>query len=371
MNAAADSAPQAAGDSLTLRLLERGLVPDALVRLGIRRLLRRRLREQDAGSPAARQARLLALVGELRLSPIAINTADANAQHYELPAEFFALVLGAHLKYSCGYYALGDARAAADIDGGTSLETAERAMLELTCQRARLADGERILELGCGWGSLTLYMAERYPRSRIVAVSNSQSQRRMIEARACARGLANVEVLTCDANVLAFPPGTAFDRVVSVEMFEHMRNYERLLSRIAGWLAPGGTLFVHIFAHRRFAYPFEVKDADDWMARWFFSGGLMPSVGLLGHFQRDLGLIDEWQVDGRHYERTSNDWLANMDRNREAIRPLLAATYGAGEARRWWVRWRVFFMACAELFGFADGTEWLVSHYLFAKPAAD
>ena len=370
MSAAAVPAAADVGASLKLRLLETGLVPDALVRLGIRRLLRERLRAEDQGSPEARQAHLMRLVEELKASPIAIYTAEANAQHYELPSEFFELVLGRHLKYSCAYYALGDTRAAGAVPGGTSLEAAEAAMLDLTCRRAGLADGERILELGCGWGSLTLYMAERFPNASIVAVSNSHAQRRAIEAHARARGLGNVEVLTCDANVLAFADGRVFDRVVSVEMFEHMRNYERLLARIAGWLRPGGTLFVHIFTHRQFAYPFEVKDADDWMARWFFTGGLMPSDGLLAYFQRDLGLVGHWQVDGRHYERTSNDWLANMDRNAAAIRPILAATYGPGEVTRWWVRWRVFFMACAELFGFAGGSEWLVSHYLFAKPGA-
>jgi len=371
MSAVDAGAPAAAGPfDLALGLLERDRLPDVLIRAGIRRLLRQRLRREDAGSPEAQAARHAALVAFLKASPIAINTADANAQHYELPGEFFEAVLGPRLKYSCGYYELGDARASGAIAGGATLAGAEAAMLELTCRRARLADGERILELGCGWGSLTLYMAERYPAARIVAVSNSHGQRLAIEARARARGLANVEVLTCDANHLEFAAPGKFDRVVSVEMFEHMRNYERLLGRIASWLRPGGTLFVHLFAHREYAYPFEVESADDWMARWFFTGGLMPSVGLLGAFQRDLRLTEQWQVDGRHYERTANDWLANMDRARDALRPVLAATYGPGEVTRWWVRWRVFFMACAELFGFAGGREWLVAHYLLEKPPA-
>ena len=363
-------APTAGGTSLALRVLEAGLVPDALIRAGIRRELRARLRDERIGGSEAKALRHARLVADLRSSPIAIETLAANEQHYELPSAFFDAVLGPHAKYSCAYYALANPGAAAEIAGGATLGEAEEAMLELTCRRARLKDGERILELGCGWGSLSLYMAARFPKARIVAVSNSSSQRRTIEARARARGLANLEVLTCDANVLAFPPGTAFDRVVSVEMFEHMRNYQRLLGRIAGWLAPHGTLFVHIFAHRELAYPFEVRSDADWMARWFFTGGLMPSVGLLRHFQADLKLAEEWQVDGRHYERTANDWLANMDRNAEVIRPLLAGTYGAAEARRWWIRWRVFFMACAELFGYAGGNEWLVAHYLFEKPAA-
>ena len=362
--------PAAGASSLALRALETGLVPDALIRAGIRRELRARLADERSGGSAAVAARHAALVANLRSSPIAIETAAANEQHYELPSAFFDAVLGPHRKYSCAYYALANPAAAGGIAGGATLGEAEEAMLELTCQRARLRDGERILELGCGWGSLSLYMAARFPNARIVAVSNSASQRRTIEARARARGLANLEVITCDANVLAFRAGTAFDRVVSVEMFEHMRNYQRLLGRIGGWLKPHGTLFVHIFAHRELAYPFEVRSEADWMARWFFTGGLMPSVGLLRHFQADLTLAEEWQVDGRHYQRTANDWLGNMDRNAAVIRPLLAETYGATEAKRWWIRWRVFFMACAELFGYAGGSEWRVAHYLFEKPAA-
>ncbi|MBI3652910.1 MAG: class I SAM-dependent methyltransferase [Acidobacteria bacterium] len=348
-----EAQPQAA--TVVERLLERNLVPDRLIRLIIRRICAARLREQQVGGAAQQALRKHQFIAELQHSPIAIHTQDANAQHYEVPAEFFHAVLGKRLKYSCGYWP----------DGVQTLDESEAAMLELYCQRAQLEDGQEVLELGCGWGSLSLYLAERFPQSRIVGVSNSRTQKAFIEAQAKHSGLSNLEIRTADMN--DFDAAAQFDRIVSIEMFEHMRNYETLLSRIASWLKPDALLFVHIFTHKQFAYPYEVRDASDWMAKYFFTGGIMPSDDLLGEFQQDLKLIEHWQVDGTHYQKTSEAWLTRMDDQREKILELFAQTYGEAQKRRWLVRWRLFFMACAELFGYQGGSQWLVSHYLFKK----
>jgi len=343
---------------LSMSLVEKGLLPDAVIRHGIRRLLAQRLVEEDKGDPEAQQAHFMKLVEQLRQSPVAIETAAANEQHYEVPAEFYQHVLGKHLKYSSCYFK----------PGVTSLDEAEAEMLRITTERAQLKNGERILELGCGWGSLSLYMAAMYPDAQITGVSNSHSQREFIMAQAKSRGLSNLNIITCDANVLSFPDGTQFDRVVSVEMFEHMRNYQTLLRRISTWLKPAGTLFVHIFTHKEYAYPFEVRDDSDWMAKYFFTGGIMPSDDLLLYFQDDVKLRNHWQVNGQHYQKTAEGWLSNMDAHREQIMPVFVKTYGASQALKWWNYWRVFFMSCAELWGYNQGHEWLVSHYLFEKP---
>jgi cyclopropane-fatty-acyl-phospholipid synthase len=331
-------------------LIDRGMVPDSMLRAGIRKLCAQRLRDERLAQ------RKPALVEQMKQGPIALSVEAANEQHYEVPARFFELVLGPHRKYSSTYWP-------PDV---TSLEAAEERTLELTAKRALLQDGEQILELGCGWGSLSLYMAKHFPNSKIVGVSNSHSQKRFIDGQAQARGLKNLEIVTADMN--AFEPREKdFDRIVSVEMFEHMRNWKLLLERLASWTAPQATMFIHVFSHKELPYPFEVRDSSDWMAQYFFTGGIMPSDDLLFEFQDNWRVAEHWKLSGDHYQRTSEAWVQRLDANREEILKEFTAVYGDGEERKWLERWRIFFLACAELFGYAGGSEWMVSHYRLDK----
>ena len=338
-----------------IKLAESGLVPDWMCRRGIRNLIGRRLKEEDRGSDSDNAAKLTSFVEALKESPLALQPEKPNEQHYELPPEFFKLVLGSHLKYSCCYWP----------EGTGSLDQAEEAALRITCQRSQLEDGQEILELGCGWGSLSLWMADQYPASRILAMSNSHLQKEFIEGEAARRGLSNLEVITSDIN--QFQTTQTFDRVVSVEMFEHARNYQLLLARIASWLRPNGKLFVHVFSHRQFAYPFETEGADNWMGRFFFTGGVMPSDDLLPRFQDDLKLEEQWRLNGSHYARTARSWLDKLDQNEELVLAVLAQAYGEENAKTWLARWRLFFMSCEELFAYRQGKEWGVSHYRFVN----
>ena len=336
-----------------IKAIERGWVPDSWTRRAVRRLCRKRLTEsaRDCANGVMESSR-----EQLRTGPIACVPEVANQQHYEVPAAFFQRVLGPNLKYSCCYFS----------NAGTTLADAEQEALRQTCQRAEIADGQRILELGCGWGSLSLWMASKFPNSQIVAVSNSSSQRQFIERQRTVRGLKNLQIVTDDMNDFV-PDSPAFDRVVSVEMFEHMWNYERLLARIAEWLGPDGKLFVHIFCHAKFAYPFLTDGATNWMGQHFFSGGIMPSQNMFEHFRRDLLVEQQFHWNGGHYRQTLEQWLVNMDDQRDEIMTIFTKVYGEREAIVWFNRWRMFFIACAELFGFRDGDEWFVSHYLLRR----
>ncbi len=333
-----------------IELVERGLIPDPLTRVGIRRLLQQRLRNEAAEKAQDQPDRRQRFLDSLPTSSIAVNTEDANEQHYEVPAAFFEKMLGPNLKYSSGLWP----------KGVVTLEASEEAMLRLTCERAQIEDSMEILELGCGWGSLSIWVARNYPRSRVTAVSNSKPQAEFIRGRCRELGIGNLVVVTADMN--AFEPQGRFDRVLSVEMFEHMRNWPELYRRIASWLNRDGKMLMHVFCHRSLAYPYVSAGPSDWMAEHFFSGGMMPSDDMPYLFQDDLVVDDHWRINGVHYSRTLEAWLTTMDGRHDQIISLFREVYG-NEANRWYQRWRVFFLACSELFSFNDGNEWWVSHY--------
>jgi cyclopropane-fatty-acyl-phospholipid synthase len=339
----------------SIEMAERGLIPDALIRKGIRGLNRKRLQMEDLGDAEKQRQALDKFVEEMRISPIAEQVHKPKEQHYELPPAFFEMVLGKWMKYSSCYWP----------EGVSTLDSAEEAMLALSCDRAELEDGMEILELGSGWGSLARWIAEKYPNSRVTTVSNSAPQGECINAACAASERANVEVICADMN--DFDTDRTFHRVVSVEMFEHMRNWEKLLARISAWLKPGGKFFLHIFTHKKFGYVFEEEGADNWLGRHFFTAGLMPTHDLLFHFQEDLAVEEHWKMNGMHYKKTADCWLRNLDQRREKILPILAETYGQSQAKRWFQRWRIFFLACSELWGYQNGEEWMVSHYRLKK----
>jgi cyclopropane-fatty-acyl-phospholipid synthase len=336
-------------------LIDKGLLTDGIVSWGIRRICAERIREEEVAARIGFEKYLEGRTADLNNSQIAILTEKANEQHYEVPSEFYFKCLGPRLKYSSCYYPKGN----------ESLAQAEEEMLKLYEERAQIVDGMKILELGCGWGSLTLWLAQRFPNSLVTGVSNSHGQREFIENRAREWGLNNVRIITHDINTLEM--SEQFDRVVSVEMFEHMRNYRGLFEKISTWMRADAKMFVHVFCHKQFCYPYETEGASNWMGRYFFSGGYMPSVDLFYKFNEHLRINQRWLVDGTHYEKTSRDWLQNLDQAKAEVLPILAKAYGKDNANMWFQRWRVFFLSCAELFGYKEGKEWMLAHYLFEK----
>ena len=338
-----------------IKLAENGTLPDFLIKKGIKNLCNDRLKWAKSLGPDKLHEHNQEWIEELKQSPIALVPEKANEQHYELPPSFFDIVLGSNLKYSSGYWPTNQ----------TTFDESEIEMLELSCIRAELKDKQDILELGCGWGSLTCFMAQKFPNSKITAVSNSKDQKKHIEKRCKKLNLTNIEVITCDMN--EFNIDKKFDRVVSIEMFEHMRNYGILLNNISKFLNDRGKLFVHIFTHHTLMYPYVDNGPGDWMAREFFSGGQMPSHNLLLNFQEDLKIEKTWKINGTHYSKTSFAWLNKMDNNKKEIIEIFNDTYGKDNSKMWFQRWRIFFLSCAVMFGMENGTEWGVSHYRFRK----
>ena len=330
-------------------LAERRWLPDSLIRWGIRQQLKAHS-ERLLNDPKADAA----WIEELGQGPIAVATQTSKEQHYEVPTDYFLNVLGPHLKYSACLWE----------PDTKNLAEAEQAMLSLSAKRAQLADGQSVLELGCGWGSFSLWMAKQYPKSQITAMSHSKTQKAHIDIEAEKRGLSNLQVITCDIN--QFSTNTRYDRIVSIEMFEHLRNHRALFDHLADWLKPDGKVFVHIFTHFRSTYLFDVNHERDWMAEHFFTGGMMPSVELLPLSALTLVEDQRWTVDGKHYSKTLEAWLKKQDAAESTIYPLFEKTYGK-DAQLWLQRWRIFYLACSELFAYRSGNEWAVTHYLFSK----
>lgn len=340
---------------LMLASLERNLLPDAVIRRLSRLLLGGRLRYGYKPSAELQLSDLLQFAHSLREMPIAIQTDKAKEQHYELPTSFFKLVLGKYFKYSCCYFS----------DASKTLEDAEKAMLELYCERSKLEDGHTVLDVGCGWGSLSLYIAQKYSNCKVTGICNSKTQKQFIEEQCRVLELQNVEIIVAD--ISTFEMEASYDRIYSIEMFEHMKNYQNLLKKISKWMKEDTLLFVHHFCHKTFAYHFEDTNDDDWITKYFFTGGTMPSANLLLYFQDDVSVVDHWLVNGKHYARTSEEWLKRMDNNLASIKSIMESTYGKDQAVKWTVYWRTFFISVAELFGYNNGEEWMVTHFLFRK----
>jgi len=341
--------------------LAKGLIPDYLLRFGVKIILKNKIKNQKIPNIEKRQQEKIDFVNGLKKQPIAIKTAEANEQHYELPSSFFKEILGDRLKYSCGYWD----KVLTPSDCASKLNQSEEAMLELTCSRAELKNDQKILDLGCGWGSLSIYMAEKYPESQITALSNSSTQIDYIKSLVEEKELNNLEAIMADINT--YKSNNNFDRIVTIEMFEHMRNYEALMSKLSKFLSNKGKLFVHIFSHHTYPFTYVNKSSSDWMTRYFFAGGTMPSQDLLHYFTDDFYLENQWAVSGTHYKQTLEAWLYKMDKKKEKIWPIFEKVYGEEEAKKWWNYWRLFFLTCAEFFGINNGNEWFISHYLFQK----
>ena len=342
-------------NNIIISAVEKGIIPDFLIRYGIKLLLKRRLIDIKSLDCEKTDFSQMQMISRMQSSPIAINTDSANEQHYEVPQAFYKLILGSSYKYSCCHWS----------NEVHNLDDAEKEALDITCDRAQINNGMNVLDLGCGWGSLSLWIAEKFPECSVTSVSNSKSQHDFIHKQASLRNLNNIKVIVADMN--DFKIDQKFDRIISLEMFEHMKNYQKLYHRISKWLSDDGLFLMHIFCHKSSPYDFVDKGPNDWMSRYFFTGGIMPSDDLPLFFQESLLIKHRWRWSGEHYAKTSNAWLENMDKRKAKILPIIESTYGRENMQKWWQRWRIFFMSCAELFAFNGGQEWYVNHYLFEK----